>query len=141
MRKIPSFFFLTALFPIPFLGGCAALALTLVQVGAGIATGQAVSYTLEGTAYRTFTAPLPQLRRATLTALNRMGIKVDAKEETELGELFIASGDDREIEVELEALSPMSTRMRTVAKQGIFFKDRATAEEIISQTENVLSGA
>jgi hypothetical protein len=28
--------------------------------------------------------------------------------------------------------------MRTVAKQGFFFKDRATAAEIIMQTEKVL---
>lgn len=141
MRKIPTLVFLITLFPIPFLSGCAAIALTLVQVGAGIATGQAVSYTLEGTAYRTFTVPLPQLRRATLIALNRMGIKVEAQDETDLGELFKATGDDRQIEVELEALSPMSTRMRTLAKKGFFFKDRATAVEIISQTESVLSGA
>jgi hypothetical protein len=31
-----------------------------------------------------------------------------------------------------------TTRIRTVAKQGFFFKDRATATEIILQTEKVL---
>jgi hypothetical protein len=35
-------------------------------------------------------------------------------------------------------VSLKTTRIRTVAKQGIFFKDRATATEIIMQTERVL---
>ena len=61
-----------------FLSGCAAVGLTLFGVGAGAATGTSVSYTLDGIAYRTFTAPLPQVESATRTALNRMGIKVEA---------------------------------------------------------------
>ena len=46
--------------------------------------------------------------------------------------------DDREIEIELEMVSAKATRMRTVAKQGVFFKDRATATEILNQTEKIL---
>jgi hypothetical protein len=141
MRKSSTLPFLTALFLSLFLSGCAAIGLALLGVGAGVATGTAVSYTLDGTAYRTFTVPLPQLQTATLTALDRMGIKVEAKEKTDRGESIKASGADRQIEVELESISPKSTRMRTVAKQGVFFRDRATAIEIILQTENVLSGA
>lgn len=140
MRKYSILAFFAALFLSLFLSGCAAIGLALLGVGAGVATGTAVSYTLDGIAYRTFTAPLPQLLTATLTALDRMGILVKAKEKTDGGESIKASGTDREIEVELEAISPKSTRMRTVAKQGIFFRDRATAIEIILQTENVLSG-
>lgn len=124
-----------------FLNGCAAIGLTLFGVGAGVGTGTAVSYTLDGTAYRTFTAPLPQVETAALTALNRMGIKIDSKEKTEQGKLIAASGADRQIEVELEVVSAKTTRIRTVAKQGIFFKDRATATEIILQTEKILNGA
>ena len=71
---------------------------------------------------------------------SRMGIKVETQEKTEQGELIKAISADRQIEVELEAISPKTTRMHTVAKQGIFFKDRATATEIILQTESVLSG-
>ncbi len=141
MRKSSTLPFLTALFLSLFLSGCAAIGLTLLGVGAGVTTGTAVSYTLDGTAYRTFTVPLPQLQTATLTALDRMGIKVEAKRKTKKGESIKASGADRQIEVELEHISPKSTRMRTVAKQGVFFRDRATAIEIILQTENVLGGA
>jgi hypothetical protein len=140
MRKSSTLPFLTALFLSLFLSGNAAIGLALLGVGAGVATGSAVSYTLDGTAYRTFTVPLPQLQTATLTALDRMGIKVEAKGKTDKGESIKASGADRQIEVELELISPKSTRMRTVAKQGVFFRDRATAIEIILQTEIVLSG-
>lgn len=88
------------------LNGCAAVGLTLFGVGAGVATGTAVSYTLDGIAYRTFTAPLPRVRTATLTALNNMGITVNDKLKTDQGEMIKATGADREIEVELETVSP-----------------------------------
>jgi hypothetical protein len=120
------------------LNGCAAVGLTLFGVGAGVATGTSVSYTLDGIAYRTFTATLPQVETATRTALDRMGIKVEATSKTDQGKALLATGNDREIEIEFEMVSSKTTRIRTVAKQGIFFKDRATAAEIIMQTERVL---
>jgi hypothetical protein len=123
---------------LPFLNGCAAVARTLLGVGAGVATGTSGGYTLDGYAYRTFTAPLPQVESATRTALNRMGIKIEATAKTEQGKAIAATGNEREIEVELEVISSNATRIRTVAKQGIFLKDRATATEIILQTEKVL---
>lgn len=123
------------------LSGCAAIGLTLFGVGAGVSTGTAVSYSLDGIAYRTFTAPLPKVESATLVALNRMGIKVEGNEKNDEGKLIRALGDDRQIEIQLETISPKTTRIRTVAKQGTFFKDRATATEIIIQTERVLDGA
>jgi len=130
--------------PLVFLGlalvinGCAAAGMTLFGVGAGVTAGTSVSYTLDGIAYRTFTVPLPQVESATRTALDRMGIKVDSTAKTEQGKAIKATTNDREIEIELEMVSAKTTRIRTVAKQGIFFKDRATAGEIIFQTEKVL---
>lgn len=120
--------------------GCAAVGLTLFGIGAGVSTGTAVGHTLDGYAYRTFTAPLPRVETATLRALNRMGIKVDGNEKTEEGKAIRGLGAAREIEIQLEAISPKTTRIRTVAKQGFFFKDRATATEIILQTEKALNG-
>ena len=124
------------------LNGCAApLALTLLGVGAGVTTGTAVSYTMDGIAYRTFTASLPQVERATLTALNDMGLKIEGTDKTDEGKSIKAKGLDRQIEIELQAISPKTTRIRTVAKEGVFFKDRATATEIILQTERILGKA
>lgn len=121
------------------LSGCAAVGLTLFGVGAGVSAGTAVSYTLDGVAYRTFTASLPKVEKATLTALSQMGIKVEGKEKAEDGRLIQASGAERQIEVQLEPISANTTRIRTVVKQGVFFKDRATATEIILQTERILN--
>jgi hypothetical protein len=138
MRQHSRFYLLVG-FLVLSLNGCAApIALTLFGVGAGVTTGTAVSYTMDGIAYRTFTAPITQVERATLTALNDMGIAVEAAEKTNEGKAIKAKGVDRQIEIELEAVSSKTTRIRTVAKQGIFFKDRATATEIIMQTERVL---
>ena len=67
-----------------------------------------------------------------------MGITIEATAQTDQEKTIAATGNDREIEVEFEVISSNATRIRTVAKQGIFFKDRATATEIILQTEKVL---
>src|SRR6266404_9330845 len=129
---------LTAIFLM--LQGCAAgVGLTLFGVGAGVTTGTSVAYTLDGIAYKTFTAPLPQVENATRTALDRMGIKVEATSKIDQGKAIKALSNDRDIEIELEMVSNKTTRIRTVAKQGIFFKDRATATEIIIQTEQALA--
>jgi hypothetical protein len=121
------------------LQGCAAgVGLTLFGVGAGVTTGTSVAYTLDGIAYKTFTASLPQVETATRTALDRMGIKVEATSKMDQGKAIKAVTNDRDIEIELEMVSNKTTRIRTVAKQGIFFKDRATATEIIIQTERAL---
>jgi hypothetical protein len=138
MAKHKTRFVVAGVFSMMFLSGCAAVGLTLFGVAAGTATGTSVAYTLDGVAYRTFTAPLPQVESATRTALNRMGISVDSSANTDQGRALRATSNDREIEIELEMVSPKTTRIRTVAKQGIFFKDRATAGEIIFQTEKVL---
>ncbi len=116
------------------LAGCDPVSLTVF--GVGTATG--VQHTLNGVTYKTFTAPLPRVRSATLASLNRMGIKVASREKTKEGEVIKASATERAIEIELDALSANTTRMRTVVRNGLFM-DSATATEIILQTERSLS--
>lgn len=114
------------------LSGCAAVALTAAAVGGGVAA----NHQLGGIAYRTFTAPLPKVRTAAMAALKRMGIKPDGSEKIELGERLLAKAGDRNIEIELEALTSNTTRMRVVAKKdGGAVVDSSTAVEIITQTE------
>jgi len=118
------------------LAGCEAMAVT----AAGIGGSTGVSHALGGITYRTFTVPLPRVKTATLSALNRMQIKVDSSKKVEGAEVITAKATDREIEIELESLSPTTTRMRTVAKKGLLY-DSATATEIILQTERILGSA
>ena len=116
------------------LGGCAAVALT--ALGVGMATG--VSHTLGGMVYKTFTAPQAQVKRATLGALSRMQVKVVQSKREGATERILARAGDRDIEVELEALTPNTTRMLVTAKKdGGILRDGATATEVILQTEKI----
>ena len=64
-----------------------------------------------------------------------MDIKVVKDEKTTENHLIMAEAADRSIEIELEPLTRLTTRMRVVANMGHFFlKDAATATEIILQT-------
>jgi hypothetical protein len=117
------------------LNGCAAVALTAAAVGGGALA----SHQMGGMAYKTFTEPLPKVREATNTAFRRMAIKPEKSEKTDLGERILARAGDRSIEVELEALTPNTTRMKAVARRdGGFVVDAATAVEIINQAEKAL---
>jgi len=117
------------------LSGCAAVATGLVSVGAGLG----ISHHISGTNYRTFTEPLLRVKNAALTALKRMAINVESTEKTKSGEVLKASVGDRRIEVEIEALTPNATRMRSVAiYRGGLVLDAATGLEIVAQTEKAL---
>jgi len=109
--------------------------LTITAAGVGASAG--VTHSMGGIAYRTFTLPMPQVRNATMTALNKMGIKVATATKEESSQVIKASASGRDIEIQLEPLSPNTTRMRTVARNGLFY-DSATATEIILQTEKAL---
>ncbi|MDP6952195.1 MAG: DUF3568 family protein [Alphaproteobacteria bacterium] len=119
------------------LGGCAAVALT----AGGIAAGAGVNHTLSGIAYKTFNDGLETLRIATLITLEQMAMEVTEDTATDEGWEIIAVAAEREINIELEMLTERATRMRVVANEGeIFFKDSATATEIILLTAENLEG-
>lgn len=114
------------------LGGCVPVALT--ALGVGMATG--VSHELGGMVYKTFTASQAQVKHASYGALHRMQIQVVRAKRDGSTETIHAKAADREIEIELEALTPATTRMMvTATKDGGILRDSATATEIILQTE------
>jgi hypothetical protein len=117
------------------LGGCVAVGLT--ALGVGMATG--VSHTLSGIVYKTFAAPSAQVETATRGALHRMQIKVVESRRDGSTRTIKAKAGDRDIEVELEALTPGTTRMTVTAKKdGGILRDGATATEVILQTEKLV---
>ena len=118
--------------------GCAAVGLTLFGVGAGVAGGTGVSYTLDSIAYKTFTASEEHLRTATVKTLRRMAMDLKENQATESGRQLTATAGNRTVEIELDRITTKTSRMRVNVKQGWFFKDRATATEIIVQTERTL---
>lgn len=119
--------------------GCAAVGLTLFSIGAGTATGAGVGYTMDSIAYKTFTVPLPGLTSAVMMTLKRMDIPVSESKEVETGRVITARAGDRDVEIELDRLTSRTTRLRVVAKKNFFVRDRATATEIILQTDQTLT--
>jgi hypothetical protein len=117
------------------LQGCVAVGLT--ALGVGMATG--VSHTLSGMVYKTFSTSQASVKKATYGALNRMQIKVVDTKRKGSTETIVAKAGDRDIEVELEALTPSTTRMLVTAKKdGGILRDGATATEVILQTEKLV---
>lgn len=115
--------------------GCDPVTLTAASLGAGVG----LSHTLNGIIYKTFTAPLKTVEDGSVVAMRDMGVKVVSRTTNKVGERVInATAKDREIEVLLEPLTPRTTRMRVIASNGLL-KDSATAQEIMLQTERVLS--
>jgi hypothetical protein len=114
--------------------GCAAA----VTSAAGIGGSAAITHTMNGITYRTFTAPQAKVRVAAIKALDRMQIKLtsDGFQEKSNVRLVTAKTTERKIEIQLEPISPNTTRMRVIAKKGTgIFYDASTAEEIIQQTK------
>ncbi len=116
---------------------CGCVAVGLTALGVGMATG--VSHTLSGMVYKTFTTPQAQVKRATLGALGRMQIKVVSSKRDGTTDVIKAKASDRDIDIELEALTPNTTRMTVTAKKdGGILRDGATATEVILQTEKLV---
>ena len=111
--------------------GCAEVAMST--------PAQSVNFTLDGVAYRTFSAPVDDMRRAALNTFRRMDLELKSDEATEEGcrELVAANGD-RTIHVELDKLTARTTRMRITAKHGWMWRDRASAGEFLALTERAL---
>lgn len=120
------------------LQGCAAIALTAGSVVAGAG----VDHTMSGIVYKTFASSLAEMRLATLKTLKRMDMEVVRDEKIDDGWEIEAIALERTIDIEFEALTRRTTRMRVVANKGnIFFKDSATATEIIIQTAEAIDGS
>jgi PBP1b-binding outer membrane lipoprotein LpoB len=116
------------------LTGCVAAATT----AAGVGGSAAITHTINGITYRTFTAPQAKVRVAAIRALNRMQITLisDSMQNKSNIRFVTAKSSERKIEIQLEPISPNTTRMRVVAKKGSgIFYDASTAEEIIQQTK------
>ena len=117
--------------------GCGAMAASLFSAGAETASVTGVSYTMDNIAYKTFVLPVEPLLTETFGTLEAMGFPIASSESHVAGVHILAHGPNTahpmDIEIDLETLSPKTTRMRVVVKRGVVQKDAATAGEIISQ--------
>jgi hypothetical protein len=123
------------------LGGCALASEPIAVALAGAGASTAIGHSMNGTAYRTFTATLAEVKAAALDTLSLMGIRVDGFESSDHTETVLGSAYSRRVEIELEPISSKATRIRVVTRNGGIFYDAATATEIVLQTEKALGVA
>ena len=129
--------FCIAFFLILELSGCAELGLTVPA--AAVSSGAAgVNYSFTNIAYKTISYPVNDVEAALNKALKKMDIK-ETKVEKEEDKISIQAVTEKlDIYVDLEKITPTVTKIEVNAKKGLFIKDKATATEIIVQTEKNL---
>jgi len=124
--------------------GCAALALPAVGMSvmgdaAGGVAKAGVEKTMGGSMYRTFSAPLADVRAAVRQSFRDLEIQIT---EDELliggGAKIVGEALHREITVQLEPVTPALTRLEMAVRQGLLGRDRATSAELIEQTARAL---
>lgn len=113
--------------------GCSGVGATLLTTSAGAVAGAGVNYSLNGVAYKTFTAPGEEVHQAALATFRHMRMDVREDRATEAGYELEVTASDRTISVEIERITPVVSRVRVGVDQGGLFKDRATATEIVVQ--------
>ncbi len=118
--------------------GCA-----VVAVGALAAAAGGVTYTVLGTAEKTYDVDYDTVAAALQKALVTLDIKTgDTKRREENGKIVSTEIDayarDLTIRISIDRVSDKATRVIVDASQKYVFKDRATAGEILTQTTNNL---
>jgi hypothetical protein len=123
------------------LAGCDAATYPVGSEGTGLPANSGVERSFSGITVKTFTAPLDSVGTAALQSLNYMDIGLtEVRKDVQTWEIWAAAGN-RIVDIQLEAISPKATLMRvTVDQSDAFFKDGATATEIVLQTADALHG-
>ncbi|MBI2307273.1 MAG: hypothetical protein HYU78_08210 [Rhodocyclales bacterium] len=122
----------------PLFQGCNTLAVTMLGVGANIG----ISHQISGYASKTFVRPLPDILDAAEAALGLMEIGVFTIDAHGDNRTIWAYAGDLSIEIELDALTPTTTRMRVIARRSIgVLVDASTAQAITLETETQLRRA
>jgi hypothetical protein len=111
----------------------------LTVPAAAVSGGAAgVNYSVTNNAYKTISYPFADVEAALNKALKKMDIK-ETKRQKEEGKVSVAAVTrDLDIHIDLEKVTPTVTKIEVNAKKGGFIKDKATATEIIVQTEKNL---
>ena len=103
----------------------------------GSGASMASEYILKSAASKTISHEFNMTKKALLIALRKMEILVDEALEIEDGEEIVAKADELEITIKLKEITPKVTRITVVAGKNILHRDKATAQEIVYQTNKV----
>ena len=130
MKRV-RFLLIAALLPL-LLTGCVEL---LGAAGSGAVV--TAEYILSGSVEKTMCFGYSRTKKALLVALSRMEIVADKAIEVEGGEEILARANQMEIKVELREITPCVTRISVRAGDGFLRWDKATAQEILAQTNKI----
>jgi hypothetical protein len=134
-RSTPQFLLYASLTIMPFLGGCAALPISLIAEGAdaglGLASGNA----------RSFTSSRAEVHAATLKALSLMEITVTKDQEK--GEKIAMRAKTKHLKgsLTLATITPNLTKVEVKMKRNWFRKDVTVEAEILLQINRALRDA
>ncbi len=118
------------------ISGCAATGLAVPAALSGSVAG--VNYSITNVAYKDISHPIAGVEVALHKALKKMDIK-ETDRKAEEGEVDItAITRDLDIDIDLKKVTPAVTSIHVNAKKDVVVKDKATATEIIVQTEKNL---
>jgi hypothetical protein len=124
-KKTPFYIFLFLL-----LSGCTSVLVTGASGG--------VAYTMTNVAYKTVVSPIDQVEFANRLALMKMRITYVERMETGNGVQIVAETSELNIYINLEEITPKTTKIGVDAEKNIILKDKATAVAIIEETEAML---
>ena len=116
-----------------------ALGLSAMSDAAGSVAKAGVEKTMGGSVYRTFSAPLDDVRDALLRSFADLDIPVDEEEELKDGSVTMkAEALHREISIRFEPVTPALTRLKIYIRRGWFGRDESTSNELIDRTARAL---
>ena len=94
-------------------------------------------YVLTGGESKTISHEFARTKRALLVALCKMKIEVDKASPIEDGEEIFATAEELEIRIELKEITSSVTRISVKAEKNFLSRDKATAQEILQQTNRI----
>lgn len=121
--------YLAVLCSLTFNYGCLALIAAGVLTGAG----EYVKYNLNSTAHRTYTRDIHHITPAVIDVLGKMKIQVKNVKKNEQSAKIYAFTKNLSIKVYLHRITGNMTKVTINASLNPLMKDKATANEIISQ--------
>ena len=120
------------LFLLLTLSGCAAALGALSTLGSGVVSG--ADYLASEPVSKSVCYNYDRVKKALLVTLCKMVIDVEKVKEVEDGEKIYAKAEDLKIIIELKRITPIVTRIKIKAGEGIVKRDKATATEIVRRT-------
>ncbi|HIJ54888.1 MAG TPA: DUF3568 family protein [Deltaproteobacteria bacterium] len=114
--------------------GCAQMVVPGTVAGAG----ELYRYSIGNMAKRTFVGDMKQTVDAAKSALEKMGIELVETSSKDAETILYAETPEMEITLQLQPVTSTTTHVSIDTKKGQWAKDKATANEILSQIGQIL---